>query len=477
MINLDSNFNKVYEELDVINEEVLKTWRVSYYEDGVKKSFTVQAGSKVEAERIGWSKVDADSLYVSEVVNEAADINASRNFWDLARDKKISTYWFHRAFDEELNELGLVDIFNEDGMLKNQGVWGRIKPVKEANPDSWAIKALNKMWWLQFKEGVTKSVEQARQEKEATDRAEREAARAAKEEQDRIAREAKYAAAKEAWEVLNEKLPSIQTLVANISEEFAREKKAILIPDLETAVKLKTEIKAATKGIISFYDSTEWYLARLNSSDTAIKMSATLEELDTRWPNPRIFVKVSEFFGETPGFRAGAKEAEDYTSFTVENIDEETIKSELFAMLNDIWEIVNIRHNSLPKIQKQYDEVMTKTNAAKAAQAAVDAGKPVDPNFISKILTRFEEGRKAAQKQYDFYSDTTDGSAGAAYAMEASNTVIDIGTYLINCNWRAIVNGKEIAAWRKTKSLDNLEDELIKVFKAFCPELMIEVIK
>lgn len=464
-----------------LTEAAQKQYKITYREDGVSKSFTVQAGSKAEAERIGWSKVDADSLYVSEVVNEAADINASINFWDLARDKKISTYWFHRAFDDELTELGLMDIFNEDGMLKNQGVWGRIKPVKEANPDSWAIKALNKMWWLQFKEGVTKSEEQIRQqirrEREEAETAERRAAMAAKAERDRIAREAKYAAAKEDWDVLNEKLPSIQTLVTNIAEEFAAEKKAILIPDLETAIKLKAEIKAATKGIISFYDSTEEYLAKLNSSDATIKVATTLNEPDMRWPYARIFVKVSEFFGETPGFSAGSKEARDYISFTVDNIDEETIKSEVLALLNDIWEVVSFRRNSLPRIQKQYDEVMTEANVAKAAQAAVDAGKPVDPNFISKILTQFKEGKKAAQKQADFYSDTTDGSAGAAYAMKASETLIVIGTYLINCNWRAVVNGKEIAAWRKTESLDNLEDELMKVFKAFCPELMIEIIK
>lgn len=256
-----------------------------------------------------------------------------------------------------------------------------------------------------------------------------------------------------------------------------RRKKAILIPDLETAIKLKAEIKEVTRGIISFYDSTEEYLARLNSSDEAIKISTTLEELDPHWPNPRIFVEILEFFEETPSFRVWSKEAKNYTSFTVENIDEETIKSELLSMLDNIWEVVNTRRNSLPEIQKQYDEIMAKTNAAKTAQAAVDAGKPVDPNFISKILTQFEEGRKAAQKQYDFYSDTTDGSAGAAYFMQASETVTAIGVYLINCNWRAIVNDKEIAAWRKTEGIDKLDDELVKVFEAFCPELTIEIIK
>lgn len=68
---LATPFLEAFEELNKLDESALKTWRISYYEDEVKKSFTVQAASKEEAEQIGWSRVDADSLYVSEVVNEA----------------------------------------------------------------------------------------------------------------------------------------------------------------------------------------------------------------------------------------------------------------------------------------------------------------------------------------------------------------------------------------------------------------------
>lgn len=59
------SFSEWYEELSKLNE-ALQTYRITYYEDDVKKSFTVQANSKAEAEQIGWSRVDADSLYVSE---------------------------------------------------------------------------------------------------------------------------------------------------------------------------------------------------------------------------------------------------------------------------------------------------------------------------------------------------------------------------------------------------------------------------
>lgn len=70
---LATPFLEAFEELNKLDESALKTWRISYYEDEVKKSFTVQAASKEEAEQIGWSRVAADSLYVSEVVNEAIE--------------------------------------------------------------------------------------------------------------------------------------------------------------------------------------------------------------------------------------------------------------------------------------------------------------------------------------------------------------------------------------------------------------------
>lgn len=49
-----------------------KDYEVTYYNDGVRKSFTVQASSRADAEQIAWSRVDADSLYVTEL-NEALD--------------------------------------------------------------------------------------------------------------------------------------------------------------------------------------------------------------------------------------------------------------------------------------------------------------------------------------------------------------------------------------------------------------------
>ena len=46
----------------------MKQFRVSYYEDGVKHSFIINARNRDEALQIAWSRVDADSVYVSEIL-------------------------------------------------------------------------------------------------------------------------------------------------------------------------------------------------------------------------------------------------------------------------------------------------------------------------------------------------------------------------------------------------------------------------
>lgn len=148
--NFDAPVLEAFDELNKL-EESLQTYRITYYEDGVKKSFTVQASSKAEAEQIGWSRVDADSLYVSEVVNEAADpvkVAASKKFWSSAKIGKMEEDAFHTAFDDELTELGLMDMFDAKGVLENN--YGRIADAKKAHPDSWAAKALGSLWGLRY---------------------------------------------------------------------------------------------------------------------------------------------------------------------------------------------------------------------------------------------------------------------------------------------------------------------------------------
>ena len=94
-------------------------------------------------------------------LNEATDFYASKRFWDKAKIKVIDDRAFHAAYDSELRELGLMDIFNDDGTFTGKNVYGKIKEAKENNPDSWAVKALMKLWALKYVDGILFEVEKA----------------------------------------------------------------------------------------------------------------------------------------------------------------------------------------------------------------------------------------------------------------------------------------------------------------------------
>lgn len=113
-----------------------------------------------------------DKIYEElTALNEGADYFASKSFWDAAKNKIIDVESFHDAYDDELKKLGLMDVFTTEGTLINKGVYGKIKTAKEANPDSWAIKALMKMWSLQYIDNaITKSETPEEQERLAREK-------------------------------------------------------------------------------------------------------------------------------------------------------------------------------------------------------------------------------------------------------------------------------------------------------------------
>ena len=85
---------------------------------------------------------------LSEAATDPTKIAASKKFWASAKIGKMEEDAFHTAFDDELTELGLMDMFDANGVLANN--YGRIKKAADTNPESWAIKALGKLWALRY---------------------------------------------------------------------------------------------------------------------------------------------------------------------------------------------------------------------------------------------------------------------------------------------------------------------------------------
>jgi hypothetical protein len=85
-----------------LEEAALKTYCISYRDDeDVKHSFTVQARNKEEAEQIGWSRVDADSIYVSEVITEATEVDPVQQKLNELEDYEFEYDGFEREWYED----------------------------------------------------------------------------------------------------------------------------------------------------------------------------------------------------------------------------------------------------------------------------------------------------------------------------------------------------------------------------------------
>ena len=116
---------------------------------------------------------------LSEAATDPTKIAASKKFWSEAKQNRMDEDSFHTAFDDELTELGLMDMFDARGVLENN--YGRIKKAADANPESWALKALGKLWALRYSKNRDWSVVMNNYFK--SEKAEQEAKRKAAEEE------------------------------------------------------------------------------------------------------------------------------------------------------------------------------------------------------------------------------------------------------------------------------------------------------
>lgn len=127
--------------------------------------------------------------------------------------------------------------------------------------------------------------------------------------------------------------------------------------------------------------------------------------------------------------------------------------------------------------EKYYNKVSERENEAKAAQAAIDADKPEDPDFIPKLLAAMKQGIKHAEDEMRDWSSVQDGSDGAAYETAIREAAEDLDEWLKHVNWRAYSGNREIASWRIGDGMDKLKTETIKALNSYNPELSIEILK
>ena len=448
--------NKSLEDL----EEIIKKLQAFIKtETDVQDSLKVEESNNFKTE----AKENCNMSNLLEVYDlmEWGEYGASSQFWSEAKAGRLDGTSFWNAYSSDLRKLGLSDLLDtEYKELKEKSSYGKIKKAAEENPDSWAVKALLKMWVLQFKDGVKSNIRIKREEdgqKLATKKAELAEVEAQLPEFEKVFREVGDRILGEAADECNK--------LMKINNELINEIKEVSLGFVEAQSFIAKEIKDTNVVEMNFG----------YSGPTTANLTGT------------IYVNFEKVFGESVRYHWSSRigsagysvlhKSFDIKEMTVDKIREEAEK--LFTNLADAIKphVGNISHTE--RIKATYEKTVKAIEDSKAAQAAVDAGKPVDPDFIAEVVAIFKNGLKRADAEYASWASWKydDGDSGAAFEMEKYKTMNAAAVYLSNCNWRAYVNGREVASWKTTESEKALENALSKTFNATCADLNIEIIK
>ena len=385
----------------------------------------------------------------------------SSQFWSEAKAGRLDGTSFWAAYSSELRRLGLLDLIDTNYKeLKEKSSYGRIKKAAEENPDSWAVKALLKMWVLQFKNGVKSDIRIEREEDEQ-----------------------KLADKKAELANVEAQLPEFEKIFREVGNRILGEAAA----DCNKLMRTNNELINKIKEISHDFVKAQSFIAK-EIKDT------NLFEMEFNYYGPTmsdltgtIYISFEKVFGESVKYHWSSRidrtgydfihKRIDIEGMTIDKIREEAEKvfTGLVAAIKP--QVGNISHTEL--IKTTYDKTVKTIEESKKAQNAVNAGKPVDPDFIAEVLAVFKNGLKKADAEYTSWASWKydDGDSGAAYEQEKYKTIKAAAVYLFNCNWRSYTNEREIAVWRTTDSEEDLKNALSKTFDAVSQDLDIEIIK
>ena len=392
---------------------------------------------------------------------EWGEYGASSQFWSEAKAGRLDSSSFWAAYSSDLRKLGLLDLFDTDYKeLKEKSSYGRIKKAAEENPDSWAVKALLKMWVLQFKDGVKSDIRIEREEDEQ-----------------------KLADKKAELAGVEAQLPEFEKVFREVGNRILSKVADECNRLMRTNNELINKIKEISHG---FVKAQSFIAKEIKDTD--------LFEMNFKYYGPTmsdltgtIYISFEKVFGESVDYHWASRVGSSgynilQKRFDIEGMTLDKIKEEAKKAFTDLVSIIkpqvgNISSTEL--IKTTYDKTVKIIEDSKKAQAAVNAGRPVDPDFIAEVLAVLKNGLKKANAEYDSWAswEYDDGDSGAAFALEKSRTIKAAAAYLFNCNWRSYVNDREIAIWRTTDSEEALKDALSDTFDAISQDLNIEIIK
>ena len=317
---------------------------------------------------------------------EWGEYSDSSQFWSKAKAGRLDSTSFWNAYSSDLRKLGLLDLFDTNYKeLKEKGSYGRIKKAAEENPDSWAVKALLKMWVLQFKDGVKSDIRIEREEDEqklADKKAELAGVEAQLSEFEKVFREVGNRILSKAADECNRLMRTNNELINKIKEIS------------HGFVKAQSFIAKEIKDTDLFEMNFKYY-------------GPTMSDL-----TGTIYISFEKVFGESVDYRWASRVGSSgynilQKRFDIEGMTLDKIKEEAEKAFTDLVSIIkpqvgNISSTEL--IKTTYDKTVKIIEDSKKAQAAVNAGRPVDPDFIAEVLAVLKNGSKKANAEYDSWA-------------------------------------------------------------------------
>lgn len=120
-----------------------------------------RSGLMTDTFETAWNELNTiNEAWKSKAAKTADDREqAASIFYDTAKNKlAIDFDSFHKAFDADLDRLGLLSLFTEDGKLENRATYGKLK---ELDKEDKAVKAIIKLWVAQFSDRLPTVEERA----------------------------------------------------------------------------------------------------------------------------------------------------------------------------------------------------------------------------------------------------------------------------------------------------------------------------
>lgn len=83
------------------------------------------------------------------------DSSFAKKFYGALKSRRLDLDAFHKAFDDEIENIGLMSVFADDGTLAHRGTYGPMKNYSDQSNS--AIIGLKKLWGAQFGDNLKPS--------------------------------------------------------------------------------------------------------------------------------------------------------------------------------------------------------------------------------------------------------------------------------------------------------------------------------